>query len=160
MDDRLFTDWSSIDSPRERTSQHDNLARNAEPNINQNDNQTEQPGSEPARSKTRGNTLGNVVTLSSTHQQSSQEGVRPFDREAMRSDIEVRTQREEPRIDNVRGNGASVFINRDTQIPAPYSGLSSQEIEMIGGSSIRTHTRNMIPQLDGPTSVHTAGRAL
>ena len=65
-DDRLFTDWSSIDSPRERTSQHDVSARNTEPNINQPDNQTEQPGSEPARSEARGNTLGDVVTLSST----------------------------------------------------------------------------------------------
>ena len=64
-DERLFTDWSSINSLRERTSQHDDLARNAKPNINQTDNQTEQPGSEPVRSETRGNTLGDNVTLSS-----------------------------------------------------------------------------------------------
>ena len=49
-DNRLFTDWSSIDSPRERMSQCDGLARNTELNINQPDNQTEQPGSEPERS--------------------------------------------------------------------------------------------------------------
>ena len=35
-DDRLFTDWSSIDSPRERTSQCGVSARNTEPNINLN----------------------------------------------------------------------------------------------------------------------------
>ena len=29
-EDRLFTDWSSIDSPRERTSQHNISARNTE----------------------------------------------------------------------------------------------------------------------------------
>ena len=70
-DERLFTDWSSMDSPRERISQCDNIARHAESNINQTDNQTEQPGPEPARSETRGNTLGDIVTLSSTCQQSS-----------------------------------------------------------------------------------------
>ena len=38
-EDRLFTDWSSIDSPRERTSQHIVSARDTELNINQTDNQ-------------------------------------------------------------------------------------------------------------------------
>ena len=33
MDDRLFMDWSSIDSPRERVSQCDQSARSVEPNI-------------------------------------------------------------------------------------------------------------------------------
>ena len=47
-EDRLFTDWSSIDSPRERTSPHNASARDIVPNINQPDNQTVQPGSEPA----------------------------------------------------------------------------------------------------------------
>ena len=32
--------------------------------------------------------------------------------------------------------------------------------ETIGGSSIRTHTMDMIAQLDGPTSVRTRGRAI
>ena len=161
MDERLFTDWSSIDSPREITSQCDGLSRNVEPNINQPDNQTEQPGSEPVRSEARGNTLGDEVTLTSTYQQSSQEGERPIDREATRSDIEVRTQRGEPRIDNVSSNNEIlVSNNRDTQIPTSCSGISSHETEIIGGSPIRTLTRDMIPQLDGPTSVHTRGRAL
>ena len=159
-DDRLFIDWSSIDSPRERMSQHDDSARNAKPNINQPDNQTEQPGSEPVRSETRGNTLGDVVTLSSTCQQSSQEGTRPIDREAMRSDIEVRIQSGEPRIDNVSSNGVLMSNDRDNQIPTSHSGLSSHETEIIGGSPIRTFTRNMIPQLDGPTSVCTRRRTL
>ena len=52
-EDRLFTDWSSIDSPRERMSQCDVSARNTELNINQPDNQTDQPGSEPARIEAR-----------------------------------------------------------------------------------------------------------
>ena len=43
-EDRLFTDWSNRDSPRERTSQCDVSARNTELNIIQTDNQTDQPG--------------------------------------------------------------------------------------------------------------------
>ena len=42
----------------------------------------------------------------------------------------------------------------------PCSGLSSHESEIIGGSPIRTFTRDIILQLDGPTSVRTRGRAL
>ena len=40
-DDRLFTNWSSIDSPRERTSQCNLSARSTEPNRTQTDNQME-----------------------------------------------------------------------------------------------------------------------
>ena len=100
------------------------------------------------------------MTLSSTCQPSSQEGARPIDREAMRSDIEVRTQRGELRTDNISSNGVLVSNDRDTQIPTSHSGLSSHETEIIGGSLMRTFTRDMIPQLDGPTSVHNRGRAL
>ena len=64
-EDRLFTDWSSIDSPRERTSQHNASAGNTEPNVNQTDNQTEQPRSEPARIEAMGNVLGDVMTFPS-----------------------------------------------------------------------------------------------
>ena len=64
-EDRLFMDWSSIDSPRERTSQRDVSARNTELNIIQTDNQTDQPGSEPVRIEAMGNTLSDVMTFSS-----------------------------------------------------------------------------------------------
>ena len=79
----MFTDWSSIDSPRERTSQHNVLAGNTEPNVNQTDNQTEQPRSEPARIEAMGNTIGDVMTFSSPCQQPSQVGTRLIDREMM-----------------------------------------------------------------------------
>ena len=64
-EDRLFTDWSSIDSLRERTSQCNVSAGNTKLNINQPDNQTDQPGSEPARIEARGNTLSDVMTFPS-----------------------------------------------------------------------------------------------
>ena len=43
-------------------------------------------------------------------------------------------------------------------MPTSHSGISSHETDIIGGSSIRTHTMDIIPQLDGPTSVHTRRR--
>ena len=54
-DDRLFTDWSSTDSPRERVSQHDQSARSVEPNITV--IHTEQPTIDPAGNEAMGNTL-------------------------------------------------------------------------------------------------------
>ena len=65
-EDRLFTDWSSIDSPRERMSPHNASVRDIVPDISQPDNQTVQPGSEPARIEATGNTLSGVMTFSST----------------------------------------------------------------------------------------------
>ena len=48
-EDRLFTDWSSIDSPRERETQCNLSARSVEPNTTQTLNQTEQPVLDPVR---------------------------------------------------------------------------------------------------------------
>ena len=43
-------------------------------------------------------------------------------------------------------------------MPTSHSGLSSYVTEITGGSPIRTCTMDMIPQLDGPTSVHARRR--
>ena len=112
-DDRLFTDWSSIDSPRERTSQCNISARSVEPNITQTDNQADQPRLESARNEAMGNTLSDVMTLPSTHQQLSQVGTRLIDRETNMSEVELRTQREETRIDILSSN------NRDMKCQLP-----------------------------------------
>ena len=153
-EDRLFTDWSSTDSPRERTSQHNVSASSVEPNITQTDNQANQPRLESARNEAMGNTLSDVMTFPSTHQQPSQVGIRLIDRETNTSEVELRTQREETRIDILSSN------NRDTQMPTSHSGISSHETDIIGGSPIRTCTMDIIPQLDGPTSVHPRRRLL
>ena len=153
-EDRLFTDWSSIDSPRERTSQCNISVRNTEPNLTQTDNQADQSRSESVRNEAMGNTLSDVMTFPRTHQQQSQVGTRLIDRETNTSEGELRTQREETRIDVLSGN------NRDIQMPTSRSGISSHETKILGGSPIRTFTRDIIPQLDGPTSVHTRRRAL
>ena len=65
-EDWLFMDWSSIDSPRERTSSHSASARNVVPNTNQPDNQTVQSGPEPTRIEAMGNTLSDIMTFPST----------------------------------------------------------------------------------------------
>ena len=99
-EDRLFTDWSSIDSPRERMLQCNVSARDTELNIIQ----TDQPGSEPARIEATGNTLSGVMTSPSACQQPSHVGTRLIDRETNTSEVEVTTQREETRIDNLSSN--------------------------------------------------------
>ena len=124
-EDRLFTDWSSIHSPRERTSQHNVSARDTELDIILTDNQADQHRSEPARTEATGNTLGDVMTFSSACQQSSRVGTRLIDRETNMSEVEVRTHREETRIDNLSSN------NRDTQMPTSHSGLSSHDTDII-----------------------------
>ena len=74
MDDRLFMDWSSIDSPRERVSQHDQSARSVEPNITV--IHTELPTIDPAGNEVMAN---DVMTVPSAHQQSSQVDTRFVD---------------------------------------------------------------------------------
>ena len=151
-EDRMFTDWSSIDSPRERTSQRNISTRSVDPNITQTDNQADQPRLESARAEAMGNTLSDVMTFPSTCQQLSQVGTRLIDRETNTSEAELRTQREETRIDILSSN------DRDIQMPTSHSGISSHEADIIGGSPLGTHAMDIIPQLDGPTSVHIRRR--
>ena len=151
-EDRLFTDWSSIDSPRERASQRNISARSVEPNIAQTDNQADQTRLGSAKNEAMGNTLSDVMTVPSTHQQLSQVGTRLIDRETNTSDIELRSQREETRINILSSH------DRDVQRHTSHSGISSHETNIIGGSPVRTHTTDIIPQLDGPTSVCTRRR--
>ena len=72
----------------------------------------------------------------------------------------MRTQREETRIGELSNNEVIISNDRNTQMPTSRSGLSSYDTEITGGSHIRTCTTEMIPQLDGPTSVHSRRRIL
>ena len=63
---RLFTDWSSLDSPQARTSPRNVSVRDIEQDGNQPNNQTIQPGLEPAQIEVMGNALHDNVTSSST----------------------------------------------------------------------------------------------
>ena len=66
-EDRLFTDWSSLDSPQTRTSPRNVSARDIEQDGNQPNNQTIQSGLEPAQIEVMGNALHDSETSSSTH---------------------------------------------------------------------------------------------
>ena len=145
MEERLFTDWSSIDSPRERVTQCNQSARSAEPNITV--IQTEQPTIGLAGNEVLGNTLSDVMTISSTHQQSSQVVTRLVDRETNMSEVEIRPQREEMSIDLKQTHSKGV------QVPTSYSDLSSHDIDLVGDSSARPHIPDIMPQLDDPTSI-------
>ena len=63
------------------------------------------------------------------------------------SEVEVRPQREETRTDTMYSH------SRDEQMPTSRGSLSSHETDIIGGSPLRPHVTNIMPQLDGPTSV-------
>ena len=93
------------------------------------------------------------MTVPSTHQQPSQVGTRLIDRETNTSEIELRTQREETRINILSSH------DRDVQMPTSHSGISSHETDILGGSPVRTCTTDIITQLDGPTSVCTRRRS-
>ena len=152
-EDRLFTDWSSIDSPRERTARRNLSVRSVEPNISQTDNQADQPRMEPVRNETMGNTLSDVTTVLSTHQQPNQMGTRLIDRETNASEVEVRSHGEETRLNILSSHG------RDVHMPTSRSGISSHETGIVRGSPVRTCTTDIIPQLDGPTYVHIVRRS-
>ena len=148
MEDRLFTDWSSIDSPGERVSQCNQSARSGGPNITPTLSQTEQPTVDPAGNEAISNTLSDVTTVPSSHQQLSQVGTRFVDRETNTSEVDVRPQREETRTDIMYNH------SRDVQMPTSHGSLSSHETNIIGGSPVRPCVTDIMLQLDGPTSVH------
>ena len=99
-----------------------------------------------------GNILSDVTIVPSTRQQLSQVGTRLIDRETNMSEVEIRTQREETRIDILGSH------SRDVQMLTSHSGISSHETDIIGGSPVRTLTTDIIPQLDSPTSICTRRR--
>ena len=127
-------DWSSIDSPKDRASQHNASARSMEPNILQISSRADQPRVGSARNEVMGNTLSDVMTIPSTLQQLSQVvsqmDTRLMDRETNTSEIELRFQREEVRMNVLSSH------DRDVQMPTSHSGISSHETDIIGGSPV------------------------
>ena len=151
-EERLFTNWSSIESPRERVSQCNQSGRNVEPNITV--NQTEQPTIDPDDNEVLRYILSNVMTVPSAHQQLLQVGSRFVNRETNMSETEVRPQREETRTDIKHAH------SRGVQVPTSHSDLSSHDIDIVGGSLVRPHIPDVMPQLVGPTSVHARRRPI
>ena len=133
LEDRLFTDWSSLDSPQARASPQNTSVRDIEQDINQPDNQTMQPGPEPAQIEAMGNALCDNVTFPSIHQQLDQVGARLIDMRTNTYDIEVRPQRDGAGVidsddDNVQVSFPHVDVillsGMNEQMPMPYINLS------------------------------------
>ena len=93
------------------------------------------------------------MTFPSTCRQLNQVGTRLIDRETNTSDMEVKSQREETRVNNSSNDEVIIPSNRNIQMPVSHSNISLYNTEMTGGSRPRTCSTEMKPQLDGPMSV-------
>ena len=149
-EERLFTNWSSVDSPREKVNQCYQSARSVEPNGTV--NQTEQPTIDPEDNEVLRYVLSDVMTTPSTQILISQVGARFVDRETNMSEVEIRPPREEMRIDIEHTHSKGV------QVPTSHSKLSSHDTDIVGGSPARLHMPDIMLQLDSPTSIHTRRR--
>ena len=147
-EERLFTDWSSEGSPRDRNNQHIQSARSAEPR------RTEPATREPEEEEEAiRHVLSEVLTTSSIQVQTDQVGTRFVDRETNTSVVDIRPTEEEVRADFIYAHSIGI------QVPSASSELSSSivnEEDFIAGS----HLPIRLPQLDGPTSVHVKRKQL
>ena len=149
-EERLFTDWSSEDSPRETVNQQIQSARSVE--SRRTINQMEQSVREQGDDEVLRYVLSDVTTTPSAQIQISQEGARFIDRETNTSEVEIRPPREGARIDIDHTHSKGV------QVPSSHSELSSPANINIDNSIARPHIPDIMPQLDGPASVHVRRR--
>ena len=91
-EERLFTDWSSEGSPRERVTQQIQSARSVE--SRRTVSQTEQIVREQEGDEVLGHVLSDLTTAPSAQVQISQVSARFIDRETNTSEIEIRPPRE------------------------------------------------------------------
>ena len=144
-EERLFTKWSSEDSPRGRVNQCNQSARSVE--SNRVVNQTEQSTRDPEDNEVLRYVLSDVTTTPSTQIQISQVGARFIDRETNTSEVEIRPPREEGIIDIDHTH------SRGVQVPSSHSALSSPDTNIIEGSLAKLCIPDIMLQLDGPVSV-------
>ena len=130
--------------------QRDQSTRSVEPNKTV--NQTEQPTIGPEKNEVLRYTLSDMMTIPSTHQQLSQVGTRFVDRETNTSVIEIRPQREDTRID------IKHTLSKGVQVPTSHSEFSSYDTDIVESSLARIRIPDIMPQLDGPTSIRTRRR--
>ena len=128
-EERLFTNWSSEDSPRERVNQQIQSTRSVE--SRRTVNQMEQSVREPGDDEVLRYVLSDVTTTPSAQIQISQVGARFIDRETNTSEVEIRHPREEVRIDIDHTHSKGV------QVPSSHSDLSSPDNMNIDNSITR-----------------------
>ena len=144
-EERLFTNWSSEGSPRERASQWLQSARSVESRRTL--SQTEQILREPRDDEVLGHVPDNVMTIPNTQVQTSQVGARLIDCKTNTSNIGIRPPREEARTDIIHTHSQGI------QVPSSSSEFSSHNMN-VEESMVRPNVPIIMPQLDGPTSVH------
>ena len=138
-EESLFTDWSSEDSPQERTTQQLQSARNIESRGVINQEQTERESRDVREVR---HVPESVMTSSSTREQANQVGTGTSDREP-NTVVEIQLTRDEEII-HAHSQGV--------QVPSPNDGLSTPSLHM-DKTMERTGIPNIMPQLDGPASV-------
>ena len=92
------------------------------------------------------------MTIPSTHQQLSQVDTRFVDRETNMSAVEIRPQREEMRTDIKHTH------SKGEQVPTSHSEFSFYDTDIVGSSLARPRIPDIMPQLDGPTSIYVRRR--
>ena len=148
-EERLFTNWSSEDSPRERANQQLQSARSIE--SRRTTSQTEQIERESGDVEELRHIPVSMMTVPSTQEQTNQVGARLIDHETNTTDVETRLPRDEVRTDVIQTH------NQGIQVPSSSGELSSHSMYMEE-SLVRSNMPNNILQLDGPTSVCTRRR--
>ena len=128
-EERLFTNWSSKDSPRERGTQSVQSGRSVE--TNRTVNQAEQTTREPEYNEVLRYVLSDVTPTPSTRIQISQVGARFVDRETNTSGLEIRPPREDVNID------IDHVPSRGIQVPSSNGELSSHDNNIIESSLAR-----------------------
>ena len=146
-EERLFTDWSSENCPRERVAQWVPSAISVE--SHRTANQAEQNIREPDDNEVLRYVLRDATHTPSDRIQISQVGARLIDRETNTSEMETRFPREEVRTDRIHTHSKGI------QVPSSNSELSSHDMNMIEGPSVRPLIPDTMPQLDRPLSIHT-----
>ena len=84
-----------------------------------------------------------MMTASSTREQTNQVGARLSDHETNTAVVEIRLTRDEDIIHT---------HDQEIQVPSSSGGLSSHSMNMEE-TIVRSNMPNIMPQLDGPTSV-------
>ena len=93
--------------------------------------------------------LSDVTPTPSAQIQISQVGARFIDREMNTSEVETRPPREEVRTDKIHSHSKGI------QVPSSSSELSSHDMNIIEGPSVRPCLPNAMLQLDRPPSACT-----
>ena len=91
------------------------------------------------------------MTAPSTQEQTNQVGARFTDHEPNTTAVEIRLLRDEVRTDIIQTH------NQGIQLPSSSSGLSSHSVSMEE-SIVRSNMPDIMPQLDGPTSIRMQRR--